>query len=306
LTVPDQLSVLRVLVGLPAGIFSKPNFEITLHVITGNQFGDHNSNVVRLYTCLEVNREQVAYYHPGVGTMGAPNKTTRIGKKISQAFGLAVGRGFRNNLEDAYRFLMENYADGDRVYLFGFSRGVYTVRALTGALSLYGLLCPGNDGHLTYLLQMFSEASRKAFAEQRTRLADNPIATAFKETFSRDLPIHFIGIWDTVSSIGWIYDPVKLLFDGQNPLIRKGRHAISVYPSAYLSLDETVNGAKPRNTVERGRDRAVGKGRLVTATGQRHGRESRIYTRYSPELANNRFHQCPTASANRIVIDEIT
>jgi uncharacterized protein (DUF2235 family) len=51
---------------------------------TGNQFGDHNSNVVRLYTCLDVNSAQVAYYHPGVGTLGAPNRTTRIGKKVSQ------------------------------------------------------------------------------------------------------------------------------------------------------------------------------------------------------------------------------
>ena len=183
---------------------------------------------MRLYTCLDLNKEQVAYYHPGVGTMGAPNKTTRIGKKMSQIFGLAFGTGFLGNLEDAYRFLMANYADGDRVYLFGFSRGAYTVRALTGALSLYGLLRPGNDGHLPYLLQMFSEASRKAYAEQRTSLPDNPLATAFKDTFSRDVPIHFVGIWDTVSSIGWIYDPVKLLFDGQNPLIRKGRHAMSV------------------------------------------------------------------------------
>jgi Uncharacterized alpha/beta hydrolase domain (DUF2235) len=54
------------------------------------------------------------------------------------------------------------------------------------------------------------------------------LATAFKETFSRQIPIHFVGVWDTVSSIGWIYDPVKLLYDGQNPLIRRGRHAMSV------------------------------------------------------------------------------
>jgi uncharacterized protein (DUF2235 family) len=157
---------------------------------TGNQFSDHNSNVVRLYTCLDVNGNQIAYYHPGVGTLGAPNWPTRLGKKFSRTLGLAFGTGFLSNVEDAYRFLMTNYADGDRIYLFGFSRGAYTVRALTGALSLYGLLCPGNEGHLAYLLEMYSDASRDAYAKQRTKLADNPLASAFKETFSRDIPIH--------------------------------------------------------------------------------------------------------------------
>jgi uncharacterized protein (DUF2235 family) len=195
---------------------------------TGNKFGENNSNVVRIYTCLEVNKHQVAYYHPGVGSMGAPHSRTGLGKEVSRIAGMAFGTGFRSNLEDAYRFLMANYADGDRVYLFGFSRGAYTVRALTGALSLYGLLCPGNDGHLPYLMQMFSEASRDAYKRKQTRLTEDALATAFKETFSRQIPIHFVGVWDTVSSIGWIYDPVKLLYDGQNPLIRRGRHAMSV------------------------------------------------------------------------------
>ncbi|RRA47460.1 DUF2235 domain-containing protein [Acidipila sp. EB88] len=195
---------------------------------TGNQFCETNSNVVRLYTCLKENREQVTYYHPGVGTMGSPHRSTRVGKKLSQLAGLTMAAGFIPNLQDAYLFLMRNYAAGDRVYLFGFSRGAYTVRALTGALSMYGLLCPGNEGHLAYLLQMFSDASRKAYARGRKRLGTDPLAAAFRDTFSREITIHFVGVWDTVSSIGWAYNPVRLLFDGQNPLVRKGRHAISI------------------------------------------------------------------------------
>jgi len=196
---------------------------------TGNEFSDDNSNVVKLYTCLIVDREQVAYYHPGVGTMGSPNETTRVGKKWSKITGLAFGSGFQANVADAYRFLMDNYADGDRIYLFGFSRGAYTVRALAGALYMFGLLCPGNEGHLPYLLQMFSDESRRSYNKGGVHtLQVDPTAEAFRETFSRTVPIHFVGVWDTVSSIGWIYDPVKLLFDGQNPVMRKGRHAVSV------------------------------------------------------------------------------
>ena len=199
---------------------------------TGNKFGFENSNVVKLYTCLAVDRDQIAYYHPGVGTMGNPNKSSRLGKESSRIAGLAFGQGFIANVADAYVYLMNHYEDDDRIYLFGFSRGAYTVRALAGALHMYGLLCPGNEGHLPYLLNMFSDESRRAYKYDKhqggRQVYETQESTAFRETFSRVVPIHFVGIWDTVSSIGWIYDPVKLLFDAQNPIVRKGRHAISV------------------------------------------------------------------------------
>jgi uncharacterized protein (DUF2235 family) len=198
---------------------------------TGNEFGPDNSNVVKLYGCLELNDRQVAYYHPGVGTMGSPNHMSWVGKHGIRLAGLVFGFGFRSNVGDAYRFLMDEYEDGDHVFLFGFSRGAYTVRALAGAVYMYGLLCSGNEGHLPYLLRMYARASRKAFRQLNGGfrvLAETAESKAFRETFSRTIPIHFIGVWDTVSSIGWIYDPVKLLFDGQNPIMRKGRHAVSV------------------------------------------------------------------------------
>ncbi len=215
---------------MPSTLPSKPAKNIVICCDgTGNQFGPENSNVVKLYTCLTVDREQVAYYHPGVGTMGAPNRSTWIGKQSSRVAGLAFGYGFTDNVASAYKFLMDQYAEGDHIYLFGFSRGAYTVRALAGALYMYGLLCPGNEGHLPYLLSMFSDESRKAYnAEGTKQIRESIRSRSFRETFSRVVPIHFLGVWDTVSSVGWIYDPVKLLFEGQNPIVRKGRHAISV------------------------------------------------------------------------------
>lgn len=206
---------------------------------TGNEIGEVNSNVVKLYTCLvegkdeKTGTEQRVYYHPGVGTMGSPNALSWIGKQATKIGGLAFGYGFRANLADAYRFLMDNCADGDRIYLFGFSRGAYTVRAQAGVIFMYGLLCPGNEGHLPYLLRMFSRTSRARYKKPKgpeggRRVKQTATSMAFRETFSRVIPIHFVGVWDTVSSVGWIYDPVKLLFEGQNGVIRKGRHAISV------------------------------------------------------------------------------
>jgi hypothetical protein len=187
--------------------------------------------VVRLYTCLAVNEHQVAYYHPGVGTMGNPNARSRVERWWTKVKGMGFGLGFTGNMADAYQYLMRNYADGDHIYLFGFSRGAYTVRALAGALNLYGLLCPGNEGHLTYLMQMYAASSKEAFNRDHTaprRLQESKESRAFRETFSRTVPIHFLGVWDTVSSVGWIWDPVKLLYDGQNPMVRKARHALSV------------------------------------------------------------------------------
>ncbi len=209
---------------------------------TGNEFmttresKDGNSNVVKLYTALRVADDQVAYYHPGVGTMGDPNIRWAIPRYWSKVKGLAFGAGFKANVLDAYRYLMEVYNDGDDIYIFGFSRGSYTARALAGLLHGYGLLCRGNEGHLLYAWTMFV----RAVNVQRKRLKKRPRDrgpksahtiernVAFAQTFSRDVTIRFIGLWDTVSSIGWIYEPVRLLDMATNPIIQVGRHAVSI------------------------------------------------------------------------------
>jgi uncharacterized protein (DUF2235 family) len=71
---------------------------------TGNEFGDHNSNVVKLYSTLIIDgRRQVGYYHPGVGTMGAPSAHNKISETWSVVMGLAFGAGLLANVGDAYR-----------------------------------------------------------------------------------------------------------------------------------------------------------------------------------------------------------
>lgn len=192
---------------------------------TGNEFGDHNSNVVKLYSTLIIDgRTQVGYYHPGVGTMGAPTATNRLSKAWSVVMGLAFGGGLLANVGDAYRYLMDTYEDGDKVFLFGFSRGAYTVRALAGVLHMFGLLCPGNDGLIPYVIRMFARRTRKAGGMTHTF----EVAEGFKATFGRDCPLHLVGVWDTVSSVGWVWDPLKLPYTAQNPAMIHGRHAVSI------------------------------------------------------------------------------
>ena len=193
---------------------------------TGNEFGgDNNSNVVKLYRTLIINSAQRGYYHPGVGTMGDPRAQGRLAKQWSRVKGLAFGAGLIPNVQDAYRYLMDTYEEGDNVYIFGFSRGAYTARALTGVLHMFGLLCPGNTGLIPYVTRMFSKRSKAAGGFESTLQT----AEEFKKTFSRECPLRFVGVWDTVSSVGWIYDPVRLPYTGRNPLIHTGRHAISIH-----------------------------------------------------------------------------
>ena len=113
---------------------------------TGNQFKEANSNVVKLFRVLQRDpRVQVAYYDPGVGTLADPDYKTPVAKKLNKAFGLAFGRGLTRNLEEAYAYLMDQYEADDRIFLFGFSRGAYTARALAGFIHSCGLLekgCP--------------------------------------------------------------------------------------------------------------------------------------------------------------------
>jgi uncharacterized protein (DUF2235 family) len=192
---------------------------------TGNEYGDNNSNVVKLYSTLVIDGQgQVGYYHPGVGTMGAPGAHNKISETWSVVMGLAFGAGLLANVGDAYRYLMNVYEDGDKVYLFGFSRGAYTVRALAGVLHMYGLLCPGNDGLIPYIIKMYARRTRTAAGMTHTF----QVAEGFKSTFCRHCPLHFVGVWDTVSSVGWIWDPLKVPYTGRNPDMANGRHAISI------------------------------------------------------------------------------
>ncbi len=192
---------------------------------TGNEYGDNNSNVVTLFSALVLDEtRQVGYYHPGVGTEGSPTSRNKAEALFSISAGLAIGTGILQYVGDSYRYLMNVYEEGDQIYLFGFSRGAYTVRALAGMVNMYGLLRAGNEGLIPYILKMFSRKARMAggmtpsFAE----------AVGFKKTFSRNVKLHVVGVWDTVSSVGMVWDPLKLPYTAVNPSMVHGLHALSI------------------------------------------------------------------------------
>ena len=190
---------------------------------TGNQYGFANSNVVKLYWTLSTQAKQTAYYHPGVGTMGARNALSAVGKWWTNVRGLAFGYGFSDNIADVYSFLMGEFNPGDQIFVFGFSRGSYTARALCGLMQMCGLLTPGNEALIPYAVRLYKGNDPSKFE----------IAAGFKETFSIPCAPYFLGLWDTVSSVGWILDPVHtkgghLPYTATLPEVPIIRHAVSI------------------------------------------------------------------------------
>jgi uncharacterized protein (DUF2235 family) len=101
-----------------------------------------------MFTPIVRDADQVAYYDPGIGTLSIFDRV--LGKRIGAILGQGFGWGLRDNIEDAYLYLMDRYQPGDRVFLFGFSRGAFTARCLAGMLHKIGLLQKGSVNLIAY------------------------------------------------------------------------------------------------------------------------------------------------------------
>jgi uncharacterized protein (DUF2235 family) len=191
---------------------------------TANEFASDHTNVLKLFRILDNQPgRQVAFYHPGIGTMEAAAALTSVARKVTKVLGLAIGYGLERDVADAYAFIMRSFRPDDRLFMFGFSRGAYTVRTVAALLHMYGLLPDGNEPMVPYAIRMMNAASREGDV---TGLA---LSDDFRATFrGHDCKPHFVGVWDTVSSVGWIENPLKLRFTADNPDIAIGRHAVSI------------------------------------------------------------------------------
>jgi uncharacterized protein (DUF2235 family) len=201
---------------------------------TANEFAQDRTNVVKLFFALVHDpSSQIAYYHPGVGTMEPAGAMTTFSRGVTKMLGQAIGMGLESDIRDAYTFLMNNYSNGDRVYFFGFSRGAYTVRAVTALLHMYGLIRSGNEPLVPYAIRMMMAITKVRESKPRhsERLLKEyfDLAAEFRDHFCiKGCNPHFVGLWDTVSSVGWIENPVRLPYTTSNPDIAIGRHAIAI------------------------------------------------------------------------------
>lgn len=206
---------------------------------TRNEPETGTTNVIRVFGIAAKDDNQLVYYDPGVGTLGARSATTRAGKTLTRINGLLMGHGVKENVEEAFRFLMHNYRSGDRIFIFGFSRGAYTALALTGMLRTVGLLRPEADNLVPYATKLYARsgeedhtrAEEDAFWQLRTWFNSSFGNPDFPDRFGRQ--IHFLGIWDAVKAVGWLnwrakFQEARWPFTRKVPNVRHGRHALAI------------------------------------------------------------------------------
>lgn len=160
------------------------------------------TNVFKIYNAIaeqdSQNKEQLKYYHPGVGGEGGI---------VDSILGGAVGAGISRHICSAYHWLGSNYADGDEIYLYGFSRGAFTARSLGGFLGrgLLDLRQLKPEDSWTRVKAAYDKGYRIKEAKRKDWAEDGWI-------FFHDgaTPIHFIGVWDTVGALG-VPDDLEIL-----------------------------------------------------------------------------------------------
>jgi uncharacterized protein (DUF2235 family) len=159
---------------------------------TWNTVND-DTNVWRLKALCTVDADQLCYYSAGVGTAFGQG-----------AIGGMFGWGLDDEVIRAYQWLIEHYEPNDRLFIFGFSRGAYTARSLSGFISKCGLLKPGSPLSIRQLYDRYRKGSTVRTIRELKEIPDSELTFEDKwlKEYSAPVPIWFQGVWDTVGALG--------------------------------------------------------------------------------------------------------
>lgn len=189
----------------------------------------HWSNIYKMYRTCRIApetaidpTEQVVFYDPGLGTETSGTGWTNIGRKVRKLLANVDGSGITINIADCYEFIINHYEPGDRIFLFGFSRGAYTARSIANLLMLCGVPMKNGDNPLprfrratrliaeeavTSVLEHGAGHPRAKFEDERLEMARR-----FREKYGSHHPTgqvhrsnaapYFIGVFDTVAALG--------------------------------------------------------------------------------------------------------
>jgi len=163
------------------------------HVCAGE--ASHASNVAHVSDLLlNDGEQQIVQYFSGVGTEGP----------VDRLIGGAYGTGITEKVRNGYRWLCERYRSGDRLALFGFSRGAFAVRLIIGVIVHIGMLKIDHLDRIDEGIVRYRTAHRTRLHRQRD----------YQSKYSHGLPhINFIGVWDTVPRYGPFLWPIRLLLE---------------------------------------------------------------------------------------------
>lgn len=174
----------------------------------------YSTHVQRLYEAAhkveQVNSNLVCGYFPGVGA-GA-SFSGQLGKAFDKVGGGAFGWGLTKNILKAYEFLARQYEPGDRIFLFGFSRGAFTVRSLAGMIRKSGFPSEVTKSSVKQALELYRLRGEKNHPDaphiqkKRKDLSPN-FATSDEDLAYRNgqgaiIKIAYMGVWDTVGAMG--------------------------------------------------------------------------------------------------------
>ena len=150
----------------------------------------------------------------------------------------ATGRGIHKNILDGYRYIVQNYASGDKIYLFGFSRGAYTVRALCGLINNCGILKRPDAKRITEAWDIYKSA-------HRDKHPDGVDARKFRSDYChRSRRVHFVGVWDTVGALGIPFSLMGL-FEGKDEFYDTKMGSNVSFARHALAIDEQREDFEP-------------------------------------------------------------
>jgi uncharacterized protein (DUF2235 family) len=161
---------------------------------------ENNTNVWRLKSLCDPNAaNQIEYYSKGVGT--------RFGEIVR---GGVEGYGIDNEIIDAYTWLTGSFEAGDEIFIFGFSRGAYTARSLSGLIAKCGVLKPGAPLSIE---QLYARYRRGNTDRTLNELLREPVSADLEERwivkYCEPTKIKMVGVWDTVGSLGSPIESLK-------------------------------------------------------------------------------------------------
>ncbi|KIJ36474.1 hypothetical protein M422DRAFT_782226 [Sphaerobolus stellatus SS14] len=210
---------------------------------TGDKEDEDVTNVIRLRNMLygwnnKESKEQLVYYRPGIGTyhprFWEKDLHIPVVSSVSRTYDQATAWSLGYHIVDGYMWLVNNYQPGDKISLFGFSRGAYTVRALAGMVNCLGLIpktseakARSNEGYKIFSTKLAGVTAKKDERERKWKELKEKLANFKNANQSREVFIDFIGCWDTVNAVG-VIRPIKLHFTANNDIVRVFRHALAL------------------------------------------------------------------------------
>lgn len=201
---------------------------------TSNSIERDVSNVGRLLRCLTKNSQQRVFYRPGVGSSARQAAWSERLRQATALFQLGTGYGIDEDVCAIYRLLCRNYEEGDRICLFGFSRGAYTVRIVAALIRMVGLLAPDRDNLTEQLLATYKVIGAR---DGNAPVEDFEAVSLFRKfAEARPATIHFLGLFDTVSSVivpgrnffGLVPGTSSMPYTRTNTSVRAIRHAVAI------------------------------------------------------------------------------